>query len=189
MLYVLNNVIDDNDDFTVGQWYSPNHVDKGYNREFWMHRMFRQVSLLFGHSVMSDSLQPHGVQHASLPCPPPSPGICSNSCPLSQWCYSTISSSVIPFSSCLHSFPASGSFLMSQLFTSDGPSIGASVSAYIQGWLPLGLTDLISLLSKWFSRVFSNTTVQNQFFGAQPSLRSLFNLEKLTTGNSFFFFC
>ena len=158
-----------------------------------MHRMFHHVSLLlFSHSVVSDSLQPHGLQHTRLPCPSSSPGICSNSCPLSWWCYPTISSSVIPFSSCLQSFPASGSFLMSWLFTSDGPSIGVLVLASvllmnIQGWFPLGLTDLISLLSKWFSRVFSNTTVQNhQFFSAQPSLWSLFNLEKLTIGNSFF---
>ena len=84
--------------------------------------------LLFSHSVVSDSLQPHGMQHARLPCPSLSPGACSNSCPLSLWCHPTISSSVIPFSSCLQSFPASGSFLMSQLFASGGQIIGASVS-------------------------------------------------------------
>ena len=104
--------------------------------------------------------------------------ICSNSCPLSQWCHSTISSSVIPFSSCLRSFPASGSFPMSQLFASGGQSIEASTSApvlpmNIQGWFPLGLTGLISLQFKGLSRVFSNTTVRkHQFFGAQPSSQS-----------------
>ena len=125
---------------------------------------------------MSNSLQPHGLQHARLLCPSLSPRVCSNSCPLSQWCHPTSSSSVTPFSSCLHSFPASASFLMSWLFHSGGQSIGDSTSAYalpvnIQGWFPLGLTGLISLLSKGFSRVFSNTTVQkHQFFSAQPSL-------------------
>ena len=119
------------------------------------------------------SLRPHGLQHARLPCPSPSPRACSNSCPLSWWCHPTISSSASSFSFCLQSFPASGSFPMSQLFTSDGQSIGASASVSvlpmnIQGWHPLGLTGLISLLSKGLSRVFSNTTVQeHQFFGAQ----------------------
>ena len=99
--------------------------------------------LLFSHSAMSNSLQPHGLQHARLPCPLPSPGACSNSGPLSQWCHPAISSSVIPF--CLQSFPASGSFPVSQFFTSGGQSIGAlaSVSVLlvnIQGWFPLGLT-------------------------------------------------
>ena len=131
--------------------------------------------LLSSCSVMSDSLQPHGLQHTRLACPSPSPGACSNSCPLSQWCPPAISSSVIPFS-CLQTSPASGSFLMSQLFTSGSQSIGASpsiLSMNIQGWFPLGWTGLISLQSKGFSRVFSNTTVQkHQFFGAQPSLWS-----------------
>ena len=107
--------------------------------------------LLFSCSVVSDSLQPHELQHARLPYPPPSPGVCPNSCPLSQWCHPTISSSVVPFSSCLQSFPASGSFLMSQLFASGGQSIGASTSVLpmnIQDWFPLGLTGLISLQSK-----------------------------------------
>ena len=127
---------------------------------------------------MSYSLWPHGLQHAMLPCPSLSPGICSNSCPLSQWCHSTISSSVIPFSSCLQSFPASGSFPLSQLFASGGQSIEASTSAPVlpmnsQGWFPLGLTGLISLQFKGLSRVFSNTTVQkHQFFGPLPSLWS-----------------
>ena len=117
--------------------------------------------------------QPNGLQHTRLPCPSPTPRACSNSCPSSQWCHPTISSSAIPFSSCLQSFPASGSFQMSQFFTSSGQSIRASPSASflpmnIQDWFPLGLTGWISLLSKRLSRVFSNTTVQkHQFFGAQ----------------------
>ena len=133
--------------------------------------------LLFSHSVVSDSFQPHGLQHTRIPCPSPSPGTCSNSCPLNWWCHPTISSSVIPFSSCIQSFPASGSFLMSQFFASGGQSIGASASASvlpmnIQDWFPLRWTVWNSLQSKGFSRVFSNTTVQkhHQFFGAQLSL-------------------
>ena len=118
----------------------------------------------------------HGLQHARLPFSSTSPRTCSNSCTLSWWCHPTISSSVIPFSSYLQSFPASGSFLMSLLFTSRGQGIGASASASvlpmnIQGWFPLGLTVWISLQSKTLSRVFSNTTVQkHQFFAAQLSL-------------------
>ena len=133
-------------------------------------------SVQFSQSVMSDSLQPHTLQLARLPCPSPTPGAYSNSGPLSRWCHPTISSSVIPFSSCLQSFPASGPFPMSQLFISGGQSIGASVSASVlpmnvQDWFPLGLTGLISLQSKGLSVVFSNTTVQKlQFFGAQLSL-------------------
>ena len=138
--------------------------------------------LLFNHSVMSNSLQFHGLKHVRLPCPSPSPGACSNPCPLSRWCHSTISSSVVPFSSCLQSFPASGSFPMSYLFTSGGQSIGVSVSASIlpmniQDWFPLGLTGWISLQSKGLSSIFSNTTVQkHQFFSAQPSLWSNFHI-------------
>ena len=137
-----------------------------------------QIFPIVVHSVVSDSLRPHGLQHARLPCPSLSPRVCSNSRPLSQWCHPTISSSAAPFSSCLQSFPASGFFPMSQLFTSGGQSIGASASASflpmnIQGWLPLGLTGLISLLSKGLSRVFSSIIVQkDQFFGAQPSSQS-----------------
>ena len=130
----------------------------------------------FSRSVMFNSLRPHGLQYARLPCPSPPPGACSNSCPLSWWCYPTISSSVTPFSSCLQSFPASGSFPTSQLFTSDGQSIGASVSVLpinIQDWFPLGLTGLISLLPKGLSKVFSSTTIpKHQFFSAQSSLWS-----------------
>ena len=133
-------------------------------------------SVQFSCSVMSNSLQPHGLQHARLPCPSPTPGALSNSSPLSHWCHPTISSSVVPFSPHLQSFPASGSFPMSQVFTSGGQSIGASASASvlpmnIQDWFPLRWTGLISLQSKGLSRVFSNTTVQkHQFFGPQFSL-------------------
>ena len=118
----------------------------------------------------------HGLQHLRPPCPSPTPRAYSNLCPSSQWCHPTIWSSVIPFSSCLQSFPASGSFQMSQFFASGSQSIGVSASASvlpmnIQGWFPLGLTGLISLQSKGLSRVFSNTTVQkHQFYGAQLSL-------------------
>ena len=107
-------------------------------------------------------LRPRGLQHARLPCASPTLGACSSSCPSSQWCHPTISSSVVTFSSWLQSFPASGSFLMSQLFTSSGQSIGASASVLpmnIQDWFSLGWTCLISLQSKGLSRVFSNTTV------------------------------
>ena len=110
-------------------------------------------------------LQPHGLQHARLPCPSPVPRACSNSYPSSQWCHLTISSSFIPFSSCLQFFPASGSFPISLFFASGGQSIGASASAAvrpktIQDWFPLGLTSLISLQSKGLSRVFSNTSLK-----------------------------
>ena len=131
----------------------------------------------FSHSVVSHSLWPHGLQHARLPCPSPTPRACSDSCPLSQWCHPTISSSVIPFSH-LQSFPASGSFPVSQFLTSDGQSIGVSASTSvlpmnIQDWFPLELTGGISLQSKGLSRVFSNTTVQKrQFFSTQLSLWS-----------------
>ena len=130
--------------------------------------------LLFSNLVMSYSLQPLGLEHSRLPCLSPSPGVCSNSCPSSQWCHPTISSSVIPFSTCLHSFPTSGSFPMSWPYTSGGQSIRASASALvlpmnIQDWFPLGLSGLIFLLSKWISRVFSSTTVQrHQVSNVQP---------------------
>ena len=123
----------------------------------------------FSHSVMSDSLQPHGLQYARPSCPS-TPGACSNSCPSYRWCHPTISSSVVPFSSCLQSFPASRSFPVSQFFASCGQGIGASASASvlpmnIQDWFPLGWTGWISLQFKGLSRVFSNTTVQkHQFF-------------------------
>ena len=136
--------------------------------------------LQFSRSVMSDSLRPHGLQHARPPCPSPTPRAYSNSSPLSRWCHPTISSSVIPFSSCLQSFPALGSFPVSQFFTSGGQTIGVSASASvlpmnIQNWFPLELADLVSLQSKGLSRVFSSTTVQkHQFFTTQPSLYFIF---------------
>ena len=126
-------------------------------------------------SVVSNSLWPHGLQHTRPPCPSPTPRVYLNWCPLSQWCHPTISSSVVPFSSCPPSFPASGSFQMSQLFISGDQSIGVSASTSVlpmntQDWSPLGWTGWISLQSKGLSIVFSNTTVQkHQFFGAQPS--------------------
>ena len=132
-------------------------------------------SVQFSHSVVFNSLQPHERQHAKPPCPLPILGVYPNH-PLSQWCHQTISSSVVPFSFCPHSFPSSGSFEMSQLFTSGGQSIGVSASTSVlpvnnQDWSPLGWTGWISLQSKGLSRVFSNTTVQkHQFFGAQLSL-------------------
>ena len=134
------------------------------------------AAVQFSHSVVFDSLRPHELQNTRLPCPSPTPGACSNSCPLSQWCHPTSSSSVIPFSSYLQSFPASGFFQMSQFFASVGQTIGVSASTSalpmnIQDWFPLWWTGWISLQSKGLSRVFSNTTVQkHQFFGAQPSL-------------------
>ena len=131
--------------------------------------------LLFSSQVISDFLRPHGLQYTRLPCPSPSPRVFPSSCPLNQWCHSTISSSVIPLFSCLQSFPASGSFPMKRLFTSGGQSIRASASVLpmsIQCWFSLRLTCLISLLSKGLSKVFSSTTVwKHHFFGALPSLR------------------
>ena len=135
-------------------------------------------SVQFSCSVMSDSLRPHELQHARPPCPSLTPGVYSKSCPSSRWCHPAISPSVIPFSSCPQSLPASGSFPVSQLFTSGGQSIRISASASvlpmnIQDWFPLGWTGWISLQSKGLSRVFSNTTVQkHQFFTSQPSLWS-----------------
>ena len=137
-----------------------------------------QLSVHFSLTVVSDFLQPHWLQDARPPCPSPTPGAYSNSCPSSRWCHPTISSSVIPFSSQLQSFSASGSFQMSQFFPLGGQSIGVSASASvlpmnIQDWFPLRLTDLISLQSKGLSRVFSNTTVQKHlFFGGKLSLWS-----------------
>ena len=135
-------------------------------------------SVQFSHSVVSNSLQPHELQHARPPCPSPTPGVHPNSCALSQWCHPAISSSVIPFSSCPQSLPASESFPMSQLFASGGQSIGVSASASVlpmntQDWSPLEWTGWISLKFKGLSRVFSSTTVQkHQFFGAQLSSQS-----------------
>ena len=144
-----------------------------------MSLLFNMLSCLrsvqFSHSVVSNSLQSHGLKHARPPCPSPTPRVHPNSCPLSRWCHPTISSSVTPFSSCPQSFPASGSFQMSQLFASGGQSIGVAASTSVlptntQGWSPLVWTGWISLQSKGLLRVFSNTTVQKQqFFSAQLS--------------------
>ena len=129
----------------------------------------------FSHTVVSDSLWPHGLQHARPPCPSRIPGVYSNPCPLNRWCHPTISSSVIPFFSCLQSFPESGSFPMSWFFPTGGQSIGASASASvlpmnIQDWFPLRWTGWISLQSTGLSRLFSNISVQkHHFFGAQLS--------------------
>jgi len=125
-------------------------------------RVSLSLQLLFPHSVVSDSLWPHGLQHTRLSCPSLSPGVCSNSCPLSRWCHPTVSFSVVTFSSYFQSFPASGSFPMHQLFVSVGQSIGASASASMSTsneylgliWFPLGWTGLFSLQSKGLSRVF-----------------------------------
>ena len=147
-----------------------------YSEEY--HSFIWVSSTHFSHAVVSDSLQPHGLHHARLPCPSPTPGACSNSFPWSRWCHPPISSSVNPCSSRLQSFPASGSFPMSQFFTSCGQSIGVSASTSvlpvnIQDWFPLAWTGWISLQSKGLSRVFSNTTVQkHQFFNTQLSLWS-----------------
>ena len=138
-------------------------------------------SVQFSRSVVSDSLRPHKLQHARPPCPSPTAGVHPNSCPLCQWCHPTISSSVVPFSSCPQSFPASRSFQMSQLSASGGQSIGVSASTSnehpghvlmnTQDWSLLGWTGWIALQSKGLSRVFSNTAVQkHQYFGAQFSL-------------------
>ena len=134
-------------------------------------------------SVVSNFLRPHQPQHARPPCPLPTTGVQLNPCPLSQWCHPTISSSVVPFSFCPQSFPASGSFPMSQFFTSGGQNIGVSASTSVlpmntQDWSRLGWTGWISLQSKGLSRVFSNTTVQkHQFFSTQlfysPTLTSI----------------
>ena len=136
------------------------------------------ISVQFSCSVMSNSLWPHGLQHARPPCPSPTSRDYSNSCPLSWWCHPTISSSIVPFSSCLQSFTASGSFPMSQLFTSGGQRIGVSALTSVlpmntQDSSPLGWTGWISLQSKGLSTIFSNTTVQkHQFFSAQLSSQS-----------------
>ena len=149
----------------------------GHGRSHWTTFQISYCKLLlYSCSVMSNSLRPHGLQHARPPCPLLCPRVCSNSCPLNQWCHPTILSSVIPFSSCLQSFPASGSSPMNRFFASGGQSIGTSVSESvlpmnIQDGFPLGWTGLISLLFKGLSRVYTSTTVQkHQFFGTQTSL-------------------
>ena len=146
----------------------------GNHLEYYNTHQFSSVQ--FSRSVVSDSLRPHELQHTRPPCPSPTPGVYPNSCPSSRWCHPTISSSIVPFSSCPQSFPASRSFQITQLFASGGQSIGISASTSVlpmntQDWSPLGWTGWISLQSKELSRVFSNTTVQkHQFFGTHLSL-------------------
>ena len=136
------------------------------------------ISVQFSRSIMSNSMQSHELQHARPPCPSPTPRVHSNSCPSSRWCHPAISSSVVPFSSCPQSLPASESFPMSQFFTWGGQSIGVSALASVlpkntQDWSPVEWTGWISLQSKGLSRVFSKTTVQrHQFFGSQLSSQS-----------------
>ena len=150
-------------------------ISRGMDKEDVLH-IYNGILLLLSCQVMSSSLWPHEPQLAKPPCPSLTPRVYPNSRPLSRWCHPTISSCVIPFSSCLQSFPTSGSFQMNQLFTSGGENIGVSASTsvlpmYIQAWFPLGWTGWISLQSKGLSRVFSNTTVQkHQFFYTQLSL-------------------
>ena len=130
-------------------------------------------SVQFSHSVVSDSLQPHESQHARPPCPSPTPGVHSDSRPLSQWCHPAISSSVVPFSSCTQTLPASESFPMSQLFAWGVSALASFLPKKSQGWSPSEWTGWISFQSKGLSRVFSNTTVQkHQFFSTQPSSQS-----------------
>ena len=151
-----------------------------HNVSIWVpqYKGLQMWSVQFSCSVVSDSLWPWGLQHARPPCPSPTPAV--NSCPSSRRCHPTILSSVIPFSSCLQSFPASGSFPMSQFFPTASQRIGASASVLpmnIQDWFPLGWTGLISLQSKGLSRVFSNTTIQkHQFFRDQFSIKKVFTV-------------
>ena len=172
-------------------WFS-NHLEDAHQKllHLWLRMRRSHIGveirlLLFSHQVMSYSSQPHGLQHTKLLCPSPSPRVCPSSCPLSWWCHPTISSSDTLFS-CLRSFPASGSFPVSQLFTSCGQSTGVSASASvlpvnIQGWSPLGWTGWISSQSKGLSSVSSSTTVRkHQFFSAQPSVWSSWGSEGVT---------
>ena len=153
--------------------------------------MSSSSSIQFSCSVIPNPSQPYGLQHARPPCPSPIPGVCSNSCSLNWWCHPTISSFVIPFFSCPQSFPASGSFPMIWLFASGGQSIGASASISVlpmstQGWFPLRLTGWISLQSKGFSRVVSNTTVQkHQFFSTQLYGSTLTSIHNYWKNHSF----
>ena len=152
-------------------------INKNWEKQ--VNKKYNMISSVqFSHSVMSDSLWSHELHHARPPCPSPAPGVHPNSCPSSPWSHPAILSSVVPFSSCPQSLPASESFPMSQLFTWGGQSTGVSVLASVlpkksQGWSPSEWTGWISLQSKGLSRVFSNTTVEtHQFFSAQPSSQS-----------------
>ena len=159
----------------LNMWGKTDRTSRNRNK---MNKLLQFRSVQFSHSVISNSWWPHEMQHTRPPCPSPTPEVYTNSCPLSRWCHPTVSSSVFPFSSCLQSFPASGSFQMSQVFASGGQSIGVWASTSVlpmntQDWCPLGWAGWISLQSKGLSRVFSNTTVQkHQFFRAQLSLES-----------------
>ena len=155
-------------------WWDTFHVVAKNRALLSTHTHTEFISVQFSCLVMSDSFRSHGLQHARSPCPSPAPGVYSNSCPLSQWCHPTISSSVVLFSSCLQSFPGSGSFPMSQFFKSGCQRIGVSASASVppknnQDWFPLGWAGWLSLLSKGLSRVFSNTTVQKSINSSVPS--------------------
>ena len=164
----------------------------GFHNKYIMYSSHMLIIILFTPSVVSNSLWPYGLQHTRLPCPSPSPGACSNSCPLSQWCHPTISTFVVPFSSCPQSFLASGYFLMNWLFISGGQIIQVSASASVlpmnsQCWLPLGLSGWIPLKFKRLSRCFSNATVQeHQCYGFHllygPTLTSIHDYWK---NNSF----
>ena len=168
----------------MGLWNRKRALGKNWENlnKIWTLIINNASIVVFSHSAMSDSLPRHELQHARLLCPSLSPRVCSNSCPLNAWCHPTISPSVVPFSSCLQSFPASGSFPTSRLFAWGSQIIGASASALvlpmsIEGWFPFRLTGLISLQSKGLSRIFSNATVwKHQFFNAQPSLWSNFHI-------------
>ena len=174
----LNGKIFTLDSFHVGRTtncFSCIHIFLRYHFDY---SYSNTLAIRFSHSVVSDSLWPHESKHARAPCPSPTPGVHPNSCPSSWWCHPAISSSVVPFSSCPQSLPASECFLMSQLFASGGQSIGVSASASVlpkktQDWSPLEWTGWISLQSKGLSRVFSNTIVQkHQFFSTQLSSQS-----------------
>ena len=170
-------MLNENPEFLLKMTRTPFYISCFPNSEY-IYPLLNFLSLEFSRSVVSDSLRPHELQHTRPSCPSPTPGVYPNSCPLNRWCHPTISSSVVPFSSCLQSFPASGSFQMSQLFASCGQSTGVSASTSdlpmnTQDWSPLEWTGWISLQSRELSRVFSNTTVQkHQFFGTQLSSQS-----------------
>ena len=154
--------------------YTLSHILLWYDTAIPLIESCGWCSVQFSHSVMSNSLWPHGLHQARPPCPSPTLRVYSNSCPLSQWCHPTLSASVIPFSSHLQSFPASGSFLMSQFFAWGGQSTGVSASASVlpmnfQDWSPLEWAGWVSLQSKGLSRVFNTTVQKHQFFGAQLS--------------------
>ena len=163
--------------FDNHSYISPS-ICKNKKRKREVSKYLQFSSVHFSRSVVSDCLWLHEPQHARPPCPSPTPRGYSNSCPLNRWCHLTISFSVIPFTSCLQSFPTSESFQMNQLFASGGQKIGVSASTSVfpintQNWFPLGWTGWISLQSKGLSRVFSNTTLQkHQFFNTQLSLQS-----------------